>query len=334
MDYFEPKKTIGSRKLRKAQKKELRKGGLFVPPVKRRFVWLCFLIPILLITSFVIYIFRDNQKIITHYVDFEHEQIPKSFDGFKILQITDLHGRNFGNMQRKLIDHINSLDYDIIIMTGDYLKNHDSDYHYVILDIIDNLEKDRPIYYILGDCDYRPDNLEDLEDDWNMVIVPKEKTPLMEEFDKREMIFVYPIQRIDRGQDFIFLTGIKYYEKAFDLLDFDSDKHFSITLTHKPIDYNVEARIKDVNRTSLYEVDFDANIAGHTIGGHVRLPILGPLYVKGQGFLPENKYTYGLSKDSCGRLKFISSGLGGFRALNNPEVAIITLKHIENTEVD
>ena len=66
----------------------------------------------------------------------------------------------------------------------------------------------------------------------------------------------------------------------------------------------------------------------------VRLPLLGPVYVDGQGFLPEDRYSYGLSKDASGRLKFISSGLGGFRAFNRPEVSIITLRYVDNVEVD
>ena len=317
----------------KARKKEKKKGMgyLFLPPEKKSYAWVWILLIIVLIAALVIYVTRDNQQLTVHYAEFEHEQIPEAFDGYRILQITDLHGKTFGTMQKRLASHINSLEFDMILMTGDYLRSPDDEDYYVIIDLIDSIEKEVPIYYILGETDYRPDR-EDLDDNWNMCIIPSKKTPLMEKLKERGCSFVYPIQRIEKGGEYIYLTGTKYYEKKFDELGFDSDKHFSICVTHKPINYNVQRRLDDVNQRYLVEVDFDASISGHTIGGHARLPLLGAFYTDDKGLLPEEKYAYGLSVDNHGRLKFISSGLGipssfRLRAFNTPEVAIITLKH-------
>lgn len=323
----------------KARIKEKRKGGLFIPPEKRSFAWVWILIFIVGIVSLVIYTVRDNSKLSVNRVEFAHEQIPKAFDGYTILQITDLHGKTFGHMQKKLAAFINSLDYDMILMTGDYLKNPDSDDYYVIIDLLDALEKDTPIYYILGEKDYQPKDKKKLKEGWNMCINPSKKTTFMEELEKLGCKFVYPIQRIEKDGEYIFLTGINYYEKQFDEVSFDSDKYFSICVTHKPINYNVQRRLDEENQRGLYEVDFDASISGHTIGGHVRLPLLGAFYTDDKGLLPEEQYAYGLSEDSHGRLKYISSGLSStgafkFRVFNTPEVALITLKHKDIEKID
>lgn len=321
-----------NKKEEKARIKEKKKGGLFTPPEKKSFAWVWILLLLIAVVSLVIYIVRDNTKLTVHRAEFIHEQIPEAFDGFTILQITDLHGKTFGHMQKNLAAHINSLEYDMILMTGDYLKSPDSDDYYVLIDLLTALERETPIYYILGEKDYVPKDKKKLKDGWNRCIIPSEKTELMKELESLGCIFVYPIQRIEKDGEYIFLTGIDYNEKIFDEYSFDSDKHFSICVTHKPINYNIQRRLDDTNKNGLYEVDFDASISGHTIGGNVRLPLLGAFYTDDKGLLPEEQYAYGLSEDSYGRLKFISSGLGStgtfrFRVFNTPEVALITLRH-------
>ncbi len=316
---------------RKREKRNKKQAFRVIPQPKKNYKWLWISGSVLLLLILLIFLIaRDNNRISVHRVTMTHAQIPEAFDGYTILQLTDFHGKTFGNMQERLLSLINGLDYDMILLTGDYLSDPSSDDYWVILDVLDGLRKEVPVYYILGESDYLPENADDLDDDWNMCITPKEKTELMLLMEERGAEFVYPIQRIEKDGQYLYLTGVTYYEKAFDAVEFDSDKYFSICVTHRPIQYDVDKRLKHVNEKSLKEVDYDASVSGHTHGGQFRLPLLGAVHVDGKGLFPQEQYAYGLHS-AQGRLNFISSGLGAdgvfrFRLYNTPEVALITLR--------
>ena len=50
-------------------------------------------------------------------------KIPDSFDGFKILQLSDLHSKSFGDGNIKLMEKINGENPDIVVMTGDMVDS-------------------------------------------------------------------------------------------------------------------------------------------------------------------------------------------------------------------
>ncbi len=324
---FEQETKRNRRKGRKSRPKQ-QESSLFLP-TKRRRLWIWLTVVILLVGLLAGFLVKDNRSLSVTQVTIRHTQLPASFDGFRILQISDFHGKNFGTMQKRLIELVNRLEYDILVLTGDYLADPESDDLWVIVDLLEGLTGEKPVYYVLGESDYPAP--EGADDDWNMCIDPPAKTPLMMAMEERGARFVYPIQRIQRGEDAIYLTGIKYAESSFDKLDFDMDKHFSICVTHKPITYNVSKRLESVNEKTLREVDYDVCLSGHTHGGQFRLPLLGALYSDEKGFFPQEQYSYGLHTDANGRATYITSGLGSsgslpIRLFNTPEVALITLR--------
>lgn len=333
---FETKKTKKKRSEIKREKQEIKLRELnkfrFVPLKKKSYKWLIFpAVFLVLIVLVVLMVGVSNAKIDVDKVSISHKQLPESFDGYTILQISDIHGHTFGESNSKLINTINELDFDMILFTGDMLGHpDDEDDIWKTVDLIEAIARENvPIYYVLGESDYEPENKDNLEDDWNMCIEPKEKTPFMVAIEEVGAQPVYPIQEIRRGNDVIFLTGVKYYEDLFDEYGFDTDMHFTICVTHKPITYNVNRRLETINKNSYNEVDYDLSISGHTHGGTVRLPILGALYVEGHGVLPSEKYAQGLHYTQ-GRYNYISQGLGtgdGFpvRVCCTPTVSLLTL---------
>jgi len=304
---------------------------LFLPRKKRRYLGLVITIAVILLIIAVLSVVKDNGSFTVTDITIKNEQIPQSFDGYTILQISDLNGVSFGRMQKRLIDKINSLDYDAIILTGDYLEDSKSNDYWILLDILEGISKEKPIYYILGERDYTPTEIELKDDNWNISVYPKEKTEFMQRLEECGAKFIYPITQISIGDESIYLTGTDYFTTAFDAVNFDSDNCFSICVTHKPITYDVSSRLEEVNSVSLQEVDYDLSIAGHTLGGQQRLPFLGAFYVKGEGIFPQEINTYGLRVDDEGRVNFITSGLGhtkgSFRLFNTPELVLITLNN-------
>jgi hypothetical protein len=56
-------------------------------------------------------------------------RLPESFDGFSILHLTDLHGDGIPDQGTRLVEIIESLDFDICLMTGDFRFLTWGDYH-------------------------------------------------------------------------------------------------------------------------------------------------------------------------------------------------------------
>lgn len=73
---------------------------------------------ILLLLIGTIYNVYDNNRFIVAEQDISLTNLPKNFDGYRILQISDLHGKCFGEKQTELLDVINSIEYDCILFTG------------------------------------------------------------------------------------------------------------------------------------------------------------------------------------------------------------------------
>ncbi len=312
-------------------KRNDKKSFKMIPDKKKSHKWVAIPVIFILLIALCVYTLYDNGQIEVDYVTVTHNQIPKSFDNFKILQISDLHGKSFGKDNANLISKINTINYDMILFTGDFMENPEDGDSWAIIDIISEIKnKDVPMLYILGESDYVPSNKESLSDSWNMCIMPSEKTELMSNLESHGVQFVYPITPVYVNGEAIFFTGIEYKENLFDEYGFDVDKHFSICVTHKPIDYDVNDRLDYINKQNLNEVDYDLSISGHTHAGGIRLPILGAVYMEGKGLFPQEKYTNGLHSDGQGRYNYISAGLGasdfpGFRFCNTPQISVITL---------
>ena len=102
------------------------------------------LITIFLLIAFcVVWNIYDNQRFVVTEQTVTLDDLPNSFDGYRILQISDLHGKYFGENQLDLLSAINQLDYDCILFTGDMNKYEESDLlsSQAIFDLINGIEK-------------------------------------------------------------------------------------------------------------------------------------------------------------------------------------------------
>src|SRR5690606_37246040 len=66
---------------------------------------------------------KYNFKVVEQTVYFE--DLPVSFEGFKILQISDIHCGSFDNKEKieRAINLINEQDFDVFVFTGDLVNN-------------------------------------------------------------------------------------------------------------------------------------------------------------------------------------------------------------------
>ena len=323
-------------KFRKTKYASGKKKDAFFRDIKKKRVWIPFVavaLALVLLVGGIIAVLRDGSRVVLREVTVEHAQIPRSFDGYKILQISDLLGKEFGDRQAKIKKLLQGVEYDMILFTGDFLESPEEEDYWAVRDLMECLDPSVPIYYIVGENDYVPTNVNQDSDKWKMCITPPKKTDFMKFFEADYGAkFVYPARKItsEEGES-IYLTGISYDRDTLNGMDFDQDKDFSICVTHKPINYNVTRRLKDVNKRTFTEVDYDLSLSGHTLGGQYRVPILGAVYSEEFGFFPDENDVYGLSGDGDGRINYVCGGLGtksGIRVFCTPEISLIELKTV------
>ena len=59
-------------------------------------------------------------------VEYENQLIPASLDNYKIVQLSDLHGKSFGYEQSRLLRQVEELKPDLIVLTGDLIDSKKS----------------------------------------------------------------------------------------------------------------------------------------------------------------------------------------------------------------
>ncbi len=98
---------------------------------------------------------RFNYKVSNATITFDH--LPDAFDGFKIIQISDMHVGSFGagNYERvkQGIDLINAQKPDLIVFTGDLVNNTASELD-LWIELLSRLKAPYGKYSVLGNHDY------------------------------------------------------------------------------------------------------------------------------------------------------------------------------------
>ena len=234
-----------------------------------------------------------------------YKNIPDSYNGLKIVHISDLY---YGNSVKKkelkrIVDRINLIKPDIVVFTGDLLYKDtkiDSNLGKLLSSIKDDIDK----YYITGDNDYKRDDITNLMENSGFInlndtynLIYKDKTPIL-------------IAGISTSKNKTnILTKV---ESTMDYLN--NNDVFSILLMH------------EVNTINKFDYDkFDLILAGHNLGGMIRLPLIGGL------ILPEGNYLYGRDHyNKKGTDIYISNGLGNkdvnFRLFNKPSFNFYRLR--------
>jgi uncharacterized protein len=177
----------------------------------------------------------------------ESTKIPKAFDGYTILQLSDLHVEMSQDAMARLGTILREIDYDLCILTGDYRGQTFGPFEPTLIGmsrICAELKK--PIYGVLGNHD------------------TIRMLPGLEEMGIRMLLNEY--ETIERGHQRIHFAGIDdahFYrmdniEKAASAIPRDE---FSILLSHTPEVYQQAAH-----------ADFNLLLSGHTHGGQICLP--------------------------------------------------------------
>ena len=89
-------------------------------------------------------------------VTIESEALPRGFDGYRIVQISDIHTGSWGNdtaPMLKAVNIINRLQPDLIVFTGDLVNNLASELD-AFIPVFSQLKAKHGVYSVLGNHDY------------------------------------------------------------------------------------------------------------------------------------------------------------------------------------
>ena len=279
---------------------------------------------IIIILTFTIMFYISNQILVISKFELTIKDLPAGFNNYKILQLSDLHSKSFGNDNNKLIHKINELDFDLIVLTGDMVNSYDTDFQ-VFLDLAETLVSLAPTYYIVGNHEQSLNSslLDSLINDLKLlgvVVLDNEKVTLKEnndEIDLYGMWFNLKYYSDQRNQVVINDPATYYFDESkFNLIFPEPLNKFSVLLTHNPMYFE-----------TYVSVGFNLAISGHVHGGSLRLPYLGGVFSPEKVLFP--KYDAGNFQIDGSELivsRGLGNGQGNFRFLNQPEIVLITLK--------
>ncbi|MHC1629282.1 MAG: metallophosphoesterase [Candidatus Nezhaarchaeales archaeon] len=263
------------------------------------------IIGVILICLIVYALLIEPNLIVTGTVlTLKFSDLPDAFNGFKIAHIADTH---FGMWHLPIRDDIaiqiiDDFKPDIIVFTGDIICNVNGITD--ALKFIAHLTSIAPTIIVFGNWDY-----------WSEANITELVNQLKE---LGAIVLINNSTIITRGKDEIYVAGVDDpYTWRHDLTRALSGipiNAFKILLAHSP----------QIIREARGKVDLI--LAGHTHGGQVNIPLLGPLFVP----LPpgSRKYVAGIFTEN-GTVMYVNRGLGcsmlPIRFMCPPEVALITL---------
>lgn len=229
-------------------------------------------IVLLAIAFFFVELYIDSNVLTTSEFCIKNKKIPSKFDGYKILHLSDLHSKSFGNKNEKLIEKISEINPDIIVMTGDMVNCNDTNFDN-FFELVKVLVKKYDIYYIVGNHEQNMKKVNknviiDFLEANGVKVLDNEKVELVKEDEKINLyglwcnLRYYSAKAEGEKEEFTLET----IEKIMANTKINDDE-YNILLAHNP------------NFIESYAAwGADLTLSGHIHGGMVRIPFIGGVF--------------------------------------------------------
>lgn len=245
--------------------------------------------------------------------------LSEDLEGYRLLVISDLNGKRFGDKQSALLRTINSISYNAVICLGDMVgSDGDPEPFY---ELLEGLPKSKPVYFICGDSDPGPfvetprsitGTLSQLVlEDWILGAIERgatyvdspvsltvgsskiwltpatlmnlEASDLMELWkDQTEQEQEGVLSGLQADYDTLPITNYRYRiaQNLYNSLSVMKESDFYLTLSHQvPSDDFILSAASHASSTDKYLDAPELLLAGHYCGGVWRLPLFGAFYV-------------------------------------------------------
>jgi predicted MPP superfamily phosphohydrolase len=270
---------------------------------RRRFLKLAWPIAALgLVSSYPVFI--ERYIILTNRYRIPVPNLPRAFSGLRLVQLSDLH---YGFlMPLSLIRHVvartNRMDRDLVVCTGDYVHERSSTRQIDrVWPILARVQAPMGVFSILGNHDHWADT---------------ERSQYWLSATGQDLR--HRAVAIEKGKDRIWIAGagdfMEDHRSIDELLQGIPNSECRIVLAHNPDSADTE-----------FSSRIDLMISGHTHGGQVDIPFVGPPVLP----VRNKNYSRGLKKSPRGTNVFISRGIGWaifpIRFNCYPEIAVLEL---------
>ena len=252
-----------------------------------------------------------NAAVSRHYQITFYQDVCRFLTGnIRIVFISDLHSRQYGEDNAGLLEDIASLSPDLILLGGDMINRNDTDYE-PVLETCRKLAELAPVYGVLGNHECER-------------IYYKGDQDLVSRFEETGVHMLRNESQIVKiGDNSVQLIGIEGTEDGFSrsgagecMTQIKARRDmYRVVLTHIPALY----------REKLTPYSYDLGLAGHVHGGVVQIPRIGGLYSAEEGLLPA--YSRGKYELQNGARLIVGGGMGDAgwmpRINNRPELLVI-----------
>jgi len=278
--------------------------------MKRLLKWLCAVIVIF--GALTVWTLWGNTAPVLTQITVSSTVLPHEFDGFRIVQISDLHNAGFVGEVAALAAEAQP---DIIVFTGDIVDANHTDTG-IALKMAELAVEIAPCYYVTGNHESWVGEYTELETgliELGVIVLHNEKLPV--EKNGAEILIVGVDDPVFMNDGWEVDDDAALLRPILRSLTAGEDG-FVLLLSHRPELFGLYA-----------ETGIELVVSGHVHGGQFRLPLVGGLYGPDQGVFPEydaGLYTYGATN------MVVSRGIGNsvfpVRFNNRPEVVLIELK--------
>lgn len=275
---------------------------------------------VFVIIAIVFIVYYNNHTVMLTQYSYS-KVISDSFNGFKILQVSDLHGDLPPLKQRSMLKLIAQAQPDLIVVTGDsidniHIKQKERVYHF-----LETLHKQYQLLLVTGNHEY----------------MHKECFEVLQEIERRGIACLHNQSvEIKRGEDTLAILGL---DDPYAIYQGDVPEKYCtpreefIEVLKEQVSASVSKSAKLVllsHRPEYFEEYCEAGVdivfAGHAHGGQWRLPIIKGIIAPDQGLFP--RYTEGEYEKNYTTM-YVSRGLGNsvvpLRLWNRPELLLVKL---------
>jgi predicted MPP superfamily phosphohydrolase len=241
---------------------------------------------------------------VSHF-DLQLPRLAPEFDGYRLVHISDFHIGTWMDRERleEAVTLVNHQHPDLIAITGDLVTYHPNKHADDLVTAMRHLRASDGTLAVLGNHDHWTDAAE-----VRKLLRQSGTIDLSNE--------VYSLRR---GEAQLHFAGVDDYMFHMDRLDIVLDKlpdeGAAILLAHEP----------DFADVSAASNRFDLQLSGHTHGGQIRFPVIGPPY------LPRYGKKYSLGMYQVGEMiQYTNRGLGTgelpIRLNCQAEITVFTLR--------
>lgn len=272
------------------------------------------------IVVWVFFYYSNNYVMVSEY-RYVNTKIPKSFIGFKILQISDLHGDLSRWKKRRIIKLLDKQKPNIVVFTGDAVDHVHRKMYHKSVGIAKEIVKKYPVYYVTGNHEYMHSECLSIISEYEKIGVTVLRDQRVVIHRAGEKISIFGIEdpyALYKELPPKYLTPTEEFRKHFHEIVVPSDD-FCVLLSHRPEFFE-----------DYVQAEVNLVFAGHAHGGQWWVPFVGGFIAPDQGMFPS--YVRGKYQKNDTTM-FVSRGLGNsvvpIRIFNRPELIVVTLQEEE-----